>query len=58
LIDVGTRSVNVRGNHSHSDAAGVFGRFTGTMVHDRLAVNFNYTDARHAIYGASFRNND
>jgi transposase len=31
------------------DEAGVLGRFTGTMVHDRLAMYFNYTDARHAI---------
>ncbi|MGH9305017.1 MAG: IS66 family transposase [Acidimicrobiales bacterium] len=31
------------------DRAGVLGRFTGTMVHDRLAMYFNYTDAAHAI---------
>ena len=34
------------------DAAGVLGRFKGTMVHDRLAMYFNYTDAAHAICGA------
>ena len=34
------------------DAAGVLGRFTGTMVHDRLQMYFNYTDAGHAICGA------
>jgi hypothetical protein len=31
------------------DAAGVLGRFTGTMIHDRLRMYFNYTDASHAI---------
>jgi len=31
------------------DEAGVLGRFTGTMVHDRLAMYFNYTDATHAV---------
>jgi transposase len=31
------------------DQAGVLGRFTGTMVHDRLAMYFNYTDATHAV---------
>jgi transposase len=31
------------------DAAGVLGRFSGTMVHDRLQMYFNYTDATHAI---------
>jgi len=31
------------------DAAGVLGRFTGTMVHDRLQMYFNYTGATHAI---------
>ena len=31
------------------DEAGVLGRFTGTMVHDRLAMYFNYTDASHAV---------
>jgi transposase len=37
------------------DEAGVLGRFTGTMVHDRLAMYFNYTDAAHAICGAHLR---
>lgn len=31
------------------DAAGVLGRFSGTMVHDRLAMYFKYRDADHAI---------
>jgi hypothetical protein len=31
------------------DAAGVLGRFTGTVVHDRLRMYFNYTGATHAI---------
>ncbi len=31
------------------DAAGVLGRFTGTMVHDRFQMYFNYTGATHAI---------
>ncbi|MGH8980554.1 MAG: IS66 family transposase [Acidimicrobiales bacterium] len=31
------------------DQCGVLGRFTGTMVHDRLRMYFNYTDASHAI---------
>ena len=31
------------------DEAGVLGRFTGTMVHDRLRMYFNYTDATHAV---------
>jgi transposase len=31
------------------DAAGVLGRFTGVMVHDRLAMYFKYNDAAHAI---------
>jgi transposase len=34
------------------DEAGVLGRFAGTMVHDRLAIYFNYTGAAHAICGA------
>ena len=34
------------------DEAGVLGRFTGTMVHDRLAMCFNYTGAAHATCGA------
>lgn len=31
------------------DQAGVLGDFTGTMVHDRLAMYFNYDKATHAI---------
>lgn len=31
------------------DEAGVLGRFTGTMVHDRLRMYFNYSGAKHAI---------
>lgn len=31
------------------DQAGVLGDFTGTMVHDRLAMYFNYDQATHAI---------
>ena len=31
------------------DEAGVLGRFTGTMVHDRLRMYFNYTNATHAV---------
>ncbi|MCU1490655.1 MAG: archae-like transposase [Acidimicrobiaceae bacterium] len=34
------------------DEAGVLGRFTGTMVHDRLAMYFKYQDAAHATCGA------
>lgn len=37
---------------SAPDEAGVLGRFRGTMMHDRLAMYFNYTDASHAICGA------
>ncbi len=31
------------------DQAGVLGRFQNTMVHDRLQMYFNYTNAAHAI---------
>ena len=34
------------------DEAGILGRFTGTMVHDRLAMYFKYGDAAHATCGA------
>ncbi|MGH9029274.1 MAG: IS66 family transposase [Acidimicrobiales bacterium] len=34
------------------DEAGVLGRFTGTMVHDRLAMYFKFTDATHGLCGA------
>jgi len=34
------------------DAAGVLGRFGGTMVHDRLAMYFRYSDATHGLCGA------
>ena len=34
------------------DEAGVLGRFTGVMVHDRLAMYFNYDQATHAICGS------
>ena len=34
------------------DAAGVLAGFTGVMVHDRLAMYFNYELATHAICGA------
>jgi len=34
------------------DAAGVLGRFSGVMVHDRLAMYFKYKTADHLICGA------
>ena len=34
------------------DEAGVLGRFTGVMMHDRLAMYFKYRDAAHAVCGA------
>lgn len=34
------------------DAAGILGKFRGVMVHDRLAMYFNYRRARHAVCGA------
>ncbi|MGH9294908.1 MAG: IS66 family transposase, partial [Acidimicrobiales bacterium] len=34
------------------DAAGVLGSFSGTMVHDRLAMYFGYEGATHVICGA------
>ncbi|MGH9093280.1 MAG: IS66 family transposase, partial [Acidimicrobiales bacterium] len=34
------------------DAAGILGRVRGVMVHDRLAMYFNYRQVRHAICGA------
>ena len=34
------------------DEAGVLGKFTGVMMHDRLAMYFKYKGAAHAICGA------
>ena len=34
------------------ERAGVLPGYTGTAVHDRIGMDFNYTDARHGVCGA------